>query len=40
LYRLPVAVVESLAMLVSNIEDYRGWEYGELKKRVLATHGC
>jgi hypothetical protein len=39
LYRLPVAVMESLATLVSNIEDYRGQEYQELKKRVLAAHG-
>jgi hypothetical protein len=39
LYRLPVAVMESLAMLVSNIEDYRGREYVELKKRVLTAHG-
>jgi hypothetical protein len=39
LYRLPVAVVESLATLVINIKDYRGREYGELKKRVLAAHG-
>jgi hypothetical protein len=39
LYRLPVAVVESRTMLVGNIEDYRGWEYLELKKRVLAAHG-
>jgi hypothetical protein len=38
LYRLPVAVVESLAKLVSNIEDYRGREYQEQKKRVLAAH--
>jgi hypothetical protein len=30
--------MESLAMLVSNIEDYRGREYAKLKKRVLATH--
>jgi hypothetical protein len=39
LYRLPVTIVESLATLVSNIEDCRGREYQELKKRVLATHG-
>jgi hypothetical protein len=39
LYRLPVAVVESLATLASNIEDYRRREYQELKKRVLAPHG-
>jgi hypothetical protein len=39
LFRLPVAVMESLATLVSNIEDYRGREYQELKKRVQAAHG-
>jgi hypothetical protein len=39
LYRLPVAVMESLAKLVSNIEDFRGREYQERKKRVLAAHG-
>jgi hypothetical protein len=31
--------VESLATLVSSIEDYKGQKYQELKKRVLATHG-
>jgi hypothetical protein len=39
LYRLPVAVVESLAMLVGNIGNFQGREYQELKRRVLATHG-
>jgi hypothetical protein len=39
LYRLDGAVVESLATLVSNIKDFRGREYQELKKRVLAAHG-
>jgi hypothetical protein len=39
LYRLPVAVVESLGTLVGSIEDYKGREYQELKKRVLAAHG-
>jgi hypothetical protein len=39
LYRLPVAVVESLATLVSNIGEFLGWENQELKKRVLAAHG-
>jgi hypothetical protein len=39
LYRLPVAVVESLATLVGNIGNYQGREYQELKKRVLAAHG-
>jgi hypothetical protein len=37
LYRLPVAVMESLATLVGNISDYKGREYQELKKRVLAA---
>jgi hypothetical protein len=39
LYRLPVAIMESLATLVGSIEEYRGREYKELKKRVLAAHG-
>jgi hypothetical protein len=34
-----VAVVESLAALVSNIGNYQGREYQELKRRVLAAHG-
>jgi hypothetical protein len=38
LYRLPMAVMESLATLVSSIEDHKGQEYQELKKRVLAAH--
>jgi hypothetical protein len=39
LYRLPVAVVESLATLVGNIGNFPGREYQELKRRVLAAHG-
>jgi hypothetical protein len=39
LYRLPVAVVESLPALVGNIGNYPGREYQELKRRVLAAHG-
>jgi hypothetical protein len=39
LYRLPVAVVESLATLVNNIGNFQGREYQELKRRVLAAHG-
>jgi hypothetical protein len=39
LYRLPVAVVESLAALVGNIGNFPGREYQELKRRVLAAHG-
>jgi uncharacterized membrane protein YgcG len=39
LYRLPVAVVESMAALVANIGDFAGREYQELKRRVLAAHG-
>jgi hypothetical protein len=39
LYRLPMAVVESLAALVGNIGNYPGREYQELKRRVLAAHG-
>jgi hypothetical protein len=39
LYRLPVAVVESLAALVGNIGNFLGREYQELKRRVLAAHG-
>jgi hypothetical protein len=39
LYRLPVAVVESLAALVGNIGNFPGREYQELERRVLAAHG-
>jgi hypothetical protein len=35
-----VAVVESLPTLVSNIGNFQGREYQELKRRVLASHGC
>jgi hypothetical protein len=39
LYWLPVSIIKSLASLINNIADYPGWEYAELKSRILAPHG-